>query len=104
MGYQRRLSFVGGFAGFIEGIEACCGSGGPPYNFNVSLGECGNGAATVCSDPSKYVIWDGIHYTEALYKLVATTFLQSKFVDPPGFNFSSLCTLDFKKFNDTKER
>jgi len=92
-----------GGAGFSEGIEACCGAGGPPYNFNVSLGECGSGAATVCSDPSQYVIWDGIHYTEELYKLVATTILQGKFVDPTGFNFSSLCDLDFRKFNATKE-
>lgn len=55
------------------------------------------------SDPSKFVIWDGIHYTEALYKLVATTILQGKFVDLTGINFSSLCDLDFSKYNDEEE-
>ncbi|KAK8553018.1 hypothetical protein V6N13_055795 [Hibiscus sabdariffa] len=57
--------------GFKETLKVCCGSGGP-YNFNASI-SCGSPSLKrSCDDPSSYISWDGIHYTEATYKLVAT--------------------------------
>ncbi|KAL8460639.1 hypothetical protein ACS0TY_032232 [Phlomoides rotata] len=56
--------------GFTEGIHrACCGAGGP-YNF-VGTTPCGIPPATSCDDPSKFVSWDGIHLTEAAYRLIS---------------------------------
>ncbi|RZR85708.1 hypothetical protein BHM03_00012728 [Ensete ventricosum] len=49
-------------------LAACCGGGGP-YNYNKSA-KCGRDAG-VCSSPSSQVSWDGIHMTEAAYKVIA---------------------------------
>ncbi|KAK8577138.1 hypothetical protein V6N13_122131 [Hibiscus sabdariffa] len=58
-------------SGFKETLKVCCGSGGP-YNYNTSI-SCGSPSLKrSCNDPSSYISWDGIHYTEATYKLVAT--------------------------------
>ncbi|CAH8353510.1 unnamed protein product [Eruca vesicaria subsp. sativa] len=55
---------------FIEKpLHACCGSGGP-YNF-TSGRQCGFKGVESCSDPSKYVCWDGVHMIEAAYRLMA---------------------------------
>ncbi|KAK8671897.1 hypothetical protein V6N13_038480 [Hibiscus sabdariffa] len=56
--------------GFRETLKACCGSGGP-YNFNRSR-SCGYPPLEqCCNDPSSHISWDGIHYTEATYRLLA---------------------------------
>lgn len=63
-------------------LAACCGSGGP-YNFNSS-GLCGTKTATtVCSDPSRFSSWDGVHFTEAAYRIIATGLLNGSFTVPP---------------------
>ncbi|KAG0461462.1 hypothetical protein HPP92_021382 [Vanilla planifolia] len=61
--------------GFAHGaLRSCCGGGGP-YNFNWTA-RCGHPGARACVDPSKYVNWDGIHLTEAAYRLIADTILR----------------------------
>ncbi|KAH1063229.1 hypothetical protein J1N35_028216 [Gossypium stocksii] len=56
--------------GFKETLKACCGTGGF-YNYNLS-GACGYPPATqCCNDPSSYMSWDGIHFTEAVNRLIA---------------------------------
>ncbi|VFQ81625.1 unnamed protein product [Cuscuta campestris] len=55
--------------GFGNATIACCGGKGP-YNYDASV-PCGVKGSTVCADPSKYVSWDGIHLTEAAYRLIA---------------------------------
>ncbi|RAL49692.1 hypothetical protein DM860_001983 [Cuscuta australis] len=55
--------------GFEKATIACCGGKGP-YNYDASV-PCGVKGSTVCGDPSKYVSWDGIHLTEAAYRLIA---------------------------------
>ncbi|KAG8063287.1 hypothetical protein GUJ93_ZPchr0003g18343 [Zizania palustris] len=57
--------------GFERGsvLRACCGDGGH-YN-SKSLFSCGLPSSSVCTDPSTYISWDGLHLTEAAYKLVA---------------------------------
>lgn len=62
-------------------LAACCGSGGP-YNYNASA-MCGTEAARACSDPSRYISWDGMHFTEAAYGTIATGLLNGSFTVPP---------------------
>ncbi|NP_001130647.1 GDSL esterase/lipase At1g28640-like precursor [Zea mays] len=56
-------------------LAACCGGGGGPNNFNF-IAFCGTPASTTCTDPSKFVSWDGIHFTEATNRLLARKMLQ----------------------------
>ncbi|MBA0809749.1 hypothetical protein Gohar_025372 [Gossypium harknessii] len=56
--------------GFKETLKACCGIGGL-YNYNSSR-SCGYPPLkTSCNDPSSYISWDGIHYTEGANKWLA---------------------------------
>ncbi|KAK3223463.1 hypothetical protein Dsin_010488 [Dipteronia sinensis] len=75
--------------GFKELIRVCCGHGGQ-YNFNVSLG-CGvsimvDGKPVLmgkpCEDPSTYVVWDGVHFTQAANKFVFDKIGGGTFSDP----------------------
>ncbi|CAN6713708.1 unnamed protein product [Malus baccata var. baccata] len=67
--------------GFTERFKACCGSG-DPYNFDVTA-TCGTPSATVCKSPSQYINWDGVHLTEAMYKVLSDTFLKGNATHPP---------------------
>ncbi|KAK6229709.1 hypothetical protein SCA6_018660 [Theobroma cacao] len=68
--------------------KACCGGGGP-YNFNLSA-ICGYPLVTsCCDDPSSYVSWDGIHYTEAANRLLSRAILDGLHTNFPISN--SLC-------------
>ena len=71
--------------GFKDVFSVCCGSGEPPYNFTV-FATCGTPNATACTSPSQYINWDGVHLTEAMYKVVSNMFLQGNFSQPP-FDF-----------------
>ncbi|RWV94897.1 hypothetical protein GW17_00042529 [Ensete ventricosum] len=56
-------------AGFEEPLSACCvGCGGP--------------SARLCSDPSSYVSWDGLHLTEAAYRTIADGLLKGPLAVP----------------------
>ncbi|PIN23314.1 Sinapine esterase [Handroanthus impetiginosus] len=73
--------------GFTEDIlRACCGGGGP-YNYN-DLVKCGKPGATCCNDPSIFTNWDGLHYTEAAYRLIAQDLLRGHYTIPP---FNDIC-------------
>ncbi|OEL31607.1 GDSL esterase/lipase [Dichanthelium oligosanthes] len=62
--------------GFTEPFRTCCGSGGGAYNFDL-FATCGSPEVnTSCAQPAKYVNWDGVHMTEAMYKVVAGMFFQ----------------------------
>ncbi|KAL5989578.1 hypothetical protein ACLOJK_010471 [Asimina triloba] len=75
-------------AGFSNGaLMACCGGGGP-HNRNISA-VCGSGLEQVCSDPSTYVSWDGIHLTEAAYRLMADRLMEGLHFTPPITNPST---------------
>ncbi|XWS60324.1 hypothetical protein CRYUN_Cryun07bG0026300 [Craigia yunnanensis] len=67
--------------GFKESFKACCGTG-DPYNFDV-FNTCGNPSVNACSNPSEYINWDGVHLTEAMYKVVADMFLNGNLSNPP---------------------
>ncbi|GJN20499.1 hypothetical protein PR202_gb07884 [Eleusine coracana subsp. coracana] len=55
-------------------LAACCGGGGGKYNFNFTM-FCGVRGSTTCTDPSKSVYWDGIHFTEAANRFIASAVL-----------------------------
>lgn len=77
-------------AGFMEPLRACCGHGGK-YNYNKNIG-CGgkvkiHGKEVLvgkpCKDPSVWVNWDGVHYTQAANKWVFEQIVGGSFSDPP---------------------
>lgn len=68
--------------GFAEPFRACCGSG-EPYNFDLFT-TCGTASVrTACGAPSHYINWDGVHLTEAMYRVLADMFLKGGFSHPP---------------------
>ncbi|KAG6536402.1 hypothetical protein ZIOFF_001456 [Zingiber officinale] len=75
--------------GFELPLVACCGHGGK-YNYNINIG-CGstvtrNGKEVMvgksCQNPSKRIIWDGVHYTDAANKWIFQQIVDGKFSDP----------------------
>ncbi|CAB4285095.1 unnamed protein product [Prunus armeniaca] len=67
--------------GFSMPLMACCGNGGPPYNFNAGR-LCGRPGSHVCEEGSRFVSWDGIHYTEAANTIVASKILSTNYSTP----------------------
>ncbi|CAN6299537.1 unnamed protein product [Urochloa humidicola] len=51
-------------------LVVCCGRGGGAYNFDMAA-SCGAVGTTACADPSEYVSWDGVHFTEAANRRIA---------------------------------
>ncbi|KAK4477514.1 hypothetical protein RD792_016741 [Penstemon davidsonii] len=77
--------------GFEQPLMACCGYGGPPaplnYDSRIACGQTkvlneSSVTAKGCNDSTKYVNWDGIHYTEAVNLYVASEILTGKYSDP----------------------
>ncbi|OVA20512.1 Lipase [Macleaya cordata] len=67
---------------FKEPFKACCGSGGGPYNFDLFV-PCGSPAVSrACKNPAQYINWDGVHLTEAMYKVVADLFIHGGYCHP----------------------
>ncbi|KAL4653297.1 hypothetical protein ACB092_01G292800 [Castanea dentata] len=72
--------------GFVDARSICCG-----YHEDSNHVWCGhrdkiNGTeiyAGSCEDPSKYISWDGVHYTEAANHWIAYHILNGSFTDPP---------------------
>ncbi|XP_057764329.1 GDSL esterase/lipase At1g28590-like [Salvia miltiorrhiza] len=71
--------------GFTKGgLAVCCGGCGP-YIVDQSLH--GN---HVCKNSSEYVGWDGLHLTEAAYRVIARALMQESYTIP---KLNSLCAL-----------
>ncbi|KAK7246383.1 hypothetical protein RIF29_41251 [Crotalaria pallida] len=70
-----------GHHGFIRSLRACCGGDGP-FNFNNSA-RCGHIGSKACANPSKHANWDGIHLTEAAYRIIAKGLVDGPFSNPP---------------------
>ncbi|KAJ8752329.1 hypothetical protein K2173_003965 [Erythroxylum novogranatense] len=75
--------------GFSNPLMACCGHGGPPYNYDRNI-TCSEPGHEVCSEGSKFISWDGIHYTEAANTIVASKVL-SKAYSSPSTAFDFFC-------------
>lgn len=70
-------------AGLKYGLKVCCGAGGQgKYNYN-NKARCGMSGASACADPGNYLIWDGIHLTEAAYRSIADGWLKGPYCNPP---------------------
>ncbi|XP_038905602.1 GDSL esterase/lipase At5g14450-like isoform X2 [Benincasa hispida] len=71
--------------GFMEKGEICCG-----YHEGNNHVWCGNrkiinGSEVYggsCDDPSKFISWDGVHYTEAANRWIANQIVKGSFSDP----------------------
>ncbi|XP_042379774.1 GDSL esterase/lipase At1g28590-like isoform X2 [Zingiber officinale] len=61
-------------------LVSCCGGGGV-YNYNPRI-ECGSDGYSLCDEPSRCVIWDGLHMTEATHRIIAGGLLQGPFASP----------------------
>ncbi|XP_068664933.1 GDSL esterase/lipase At5g14450-like [Aristolochia californica] len=57
--------------GFVEPFKFCCGR----YQEGGQVIRCGAEGSSTCEDPSKFVSWDGAHYTEAANKGIANHIL-----------------------------
>ncbi|MFQ6641865.1 hypothetical protein Gotur_015346 [Gossypium turneri] len=74
--------------GFKETLKACCGIGGL-YNYDPLI-YCGYPPLKqCCNDPSSYISWDGIHYTEVVNKWLAHTVFEELMNTIP--RLGSLC-------------
>jgi hypothetical protein len=70
-------------------LMTCCGYGGPPYNYDITR-SCQSPNATVCTDGSKFVSWDGVHLTEAANAVAAAAILSSAY-SIPKLKFDQFC-------------
>uniref|UniRef100_A0A0D9WCF2 GDSL esterase/lipase n=1 Tax=Leersia perrieri TaxID=77586 RepID=A0A0D9WCF2_9ORYZ len=75
--------------GFDRPLMACCGHGGPPYNY-ANLKTCGQPTATACPEGERHVSWDGVHYTEDANAIVAEKVLSGHF-STPRVKLTALC-------------
>ncbi|XP_047313221.1 GDSL esterase/lipase At3g27950-like [Impatiens glandulifera] len=72
--------------GFMDPLQSCC----EPLKGGILLNEIENKRDNVieshgscCSNPSEYIAWDSIHYTEAANQWVANFIMSGSFSDPP---------------------
>ncbi|KAJ1422408.1 SGNH hydrolase superfamily [Sesbania bispinosa] len=72
--------------GFVYPSQLCCGYHQDGYHVFCGSKAMVNGKEIVagsCGDPSKYISWDGVHYTEAANRWIANRILNGSFSDPP---------------------
>jgi hypothetical protein len=71
----------GGGAGIERPLMACCGHGGPPYNYN-HFKACMSAEMQLCDVGARFISWDGVHLTEAANAIVAAKVLTGDYSTP----------------------
>lgn len=67
---------------FEEPFKACCGSQEDgAFNFDVHC-LCGSSGSSTCKDSSKYMSWDGIHFTASMNLQITNLFLNKGYCQP----------------------
>ncbi|CAM6125605.1 unnamed protein product [Calypogeia fissa] len=103
--YQIKIDLLGNLTqnGFVSMTVACCGvPSAYNYNTQVNCGSSGtvNGVlltAVTCPDPSQYVVWDGVHNTDAANRYLAHQLFSGNYLIPPFPTLSATC--DLSPFN-----
>ncbi|MFQ6620622.1 hypothetical protein Gotur_000986 [Gossypium turneri] len=85
--YTAKIAMIGNAKnlGMADPLKPCCG-----YHVNYDHVWCGNKAiinktevfGASCENPSMFVSWDGVHYTEAANQYVADRTLNGSLSDP----------------------
>nr|GME08409.1 GDSL esterase/lipase LIP-4-like [Ipomoea batatas] len=90
--YTIKYDLISNFAlyGFENPLMACCGGGGAPYNANPDI-ICGGTGFSVCDEDSRYISWDGLHYTDNANQVFAARIATTNYSTPPLAFESVLC-------------
>ncbi|TVU02879.1 hypothetical protein EJB05_51601 [Eragrostis curvula] len=67
--------------GIEKPLMACCGHGGPPYNYN-HFKACMSAEMQLCDVDARFISWDGVHLTEAANAIVAAKVLTGDYSTP----------------------
>nr|GMD85936.1 GDSL esterase/lipase LIP-4-like [Ipomoea batatas] len=91
--YTIKYDLISNFAlyGFENPLMACCGGGGAPYNANPNI-ICGGTGFSVCDEDSRYISWDGLHYTDNANQVFAARIATTNYSTPPLAFDSVLCS------------
>jgi phospholipase/lecithinase/hemolysin len=85
--------------GIARPLMACCGYGGPPYNYN-HFKACMSAEMQLCDVGARFVSWDGVHFTEAANAIVAAKVLTGDYSTPRGITIASLVNSTLMASND----
>ena len=98
--YFMCVAYGHGYAGFVGGIDACCGAG--KNHAQVQCGKSGPvfvGAkivvenATLCTKRNRHVYWDAIHPTQGVYHMLAKLFWSGGPAYASPFNLRHLANI-----------
>ncbi|XVF16318.1 hypothetical protein REPUB_Repub10bG0020900 [Reevesia pubescens] len=86
--YAAKYKLIGNAEkeGFLDAAEICCGFHEDEIQVYCGHKQKINGTeiyAGSCENPSKYVSWDGVHYSEAANHWIANHIINGSFTDPP---------------------
>ncbi|XVE67830.1 hypothetical protein DITRI_Ditri09bG0020100 [Diplodiscus trichospermus] len=86
--YAAKYELIGNAEkqGFLDAAEICCGFHEDEIQVYCGHKQKINGTeiyAGSCENPSKYISWDGVHYSEAANRRIANHIINGSFSDPP---------------------